>query len=81
MAAAPLLPLIGALSGAAGAATGVYGVMQNRKAGQAADAARQNAEATASRNANAKLVMQRQAMRDNNLLAGPEGPKSTLGVG
>lgn len=65
----------------AGAATGGYGLIQNRKAGKDAEAARKNSEVMASRNANAKLVMQRQAMRDNNLLTGPEGPKSTLGVG
>lgn len=68
---------VAAASVASAAAAG-YGVVQSRNAAKSVDNARRNADITASRNANARLAMQRQAMRDNNLLTAPPG-SDTLG--
>lgn len=67
---------VAAASVASAAASG-YGVIQSRNARKDAEKARQNADIMATRNANAKLALQRQAMRDNNLLTSPAS--DTLG--
>jgi hypothetical protein len=65
---------------AASAASAGYGIVKSRGDARDMRRDREQAQRTAAASANAKTIMQRQAMRDNNLLAGPPGARDTLGV-
>lgn len=79
MAAAPIAAFLAAGAGAISAGTSLYGLKRSNDAKNNAEAARKRAETNAANSANARIIQQRQAMRDNNLLTNPSEGGSTLG--